>query len=168
SQPGIESASLGPLPLQWPMTTSVQMEGHDATREGVEVMRASPGYFTTLGIPFLSGRDFSRSDSAGTSGVAIISDTLARKYWPDQSALGKHISHDGPQSSMFEVLGVVGDMGSGDLRKPPGPLVYFPLAQSYLMFPWQPDITIVARTKGEPAAILPSIKAAVTSVNPDL
>jgi len=168
SQPGIESASLGPLPMQWLMTTTVQMEGHDAMGEKVEVIRASPGYFTTLRIPLLSGRDFNRSDSAGASGVAIISANLARKYWPHQSPIGKHISHVGPKSSTFEVVGVVGDVASGDLRKPPGPLVYFPLAQSYLMFPWQPDITILARTAGEPAAILPSIKAAVTSVNPDL
>jgi predicted permease len=171
SQPGVESAALGSLPLQGTHATVVQVEGHESAGEKgdwVELIRPSPGYFATLGIPILSGRDFEQSDSNNTSGVAIINSAMARKYWPDQSPIGKHIKHVGPQGAAFEIVGVVGDVAPGDLRKSPGSLVYLPLAQTYLMFPWQPDITILARTAGDPNALVASIKAGVARVNPSL
>src|SRR5262249_4329849 len=148
AEPGVESAALGPVPLQGNMGTSVKLEGYDpgeGKRANIEGLRVSPGYFTTLGIPLLNGRDFRSSDAAGAPGAAIVSQAFAQKYWPGGSAQGKHIEHVGIHDQSFEIVGVVGNTAGYDLRRGPRPVVYFPLNQSYLMFPWQPDVTLLAR-----------------------
>ena len=167
AQPGVESAALGPVPLQGNMGTSVLLEGYSTgeKREAIEGLRVSPGYFSTLGIPLLSGRDFRRSDSAGTGGVAIVSESFARKYWPQQSALGKHIEHVGIHDQAFEIVGIAGNTAGYDLRAGPRAVAYFPLDQSYLMFPWQPDVTLLARGPGDPGQLISSIRKAVASVD---
>jgi predicted permease len=153
------------------MDTTVTLEGHHASKSGedwVSLNRTSPGYFATLGIPLLIGRDFTQSDGEKAPGVAIVSEAMVKRYWPDRNPLGKHIEDVGLRNATFEVVGVVGDIASRDLRKEPERVVYFPLAQTYLMFPWQPDITLLARAKGDPRSLVPSIRAAVSSVNPNL
>ena len=168
AQPGVESAALGPVPLQGNMGTTVKLEGHDAgegKREGIEGLRVSPGYFTTVGILLLSGRDFKRSDAAGAPGAAIVSEAFARKYWPNQSALGKHIEQVGIHDQTFEIVGIVGNTTGYDLRRGPRSVVYFPLDQSYLMFPWQPDVTLLVRGPGDAAQLTSSIRRAVASVD---
>jgi putative ABC transport system permease protein len=128
----------------------------------------SSGYFTTVGIPLLSGRDFQRSDSANAPGAAVVSEAFARKYWVNESAVGKHIEQVGIHSQTFEVVGVVGNTANRDLRHEPPALVYFPLSQSYLMFPWQPDVSILARGPGDSAQLLGSIRKAVAGIDPAL
>jgi putative ABC transport system permease protein len=152
------------------MGTTVTLEGHHASKseDWATLNRISPGYFATVGMPLLVGRDFSRSDGEKAPGVAIVSEGMVKRYWPGQNPLGKHIEHMGLCDSAFEVVGVVGDIAPRDLRKEPEPVVYFSLAQTYLMFPWQPDITLLARTKGDPGSLVPVIRAAVSSVNPNL
>jgi predicted permease len=170
AQPGVQSAALGSLPLQPWMGTTVTLEGHHASKseDWATLNRISPGYFATVGMPLLVGRDFNRSDGEKAPGVAIVSEEMVKRYWPGQNPLGKHIEHMGLRDSAFEVVGVVGDIAPRDLRKEPEPVVYFSLAQTYLMFPWQPDITLLARTKGDPGSLVPVIRAAVSSVNPNL
>ena len=170
-QPGVKSGALGKLPLQGNMSTTVAVEGHSLKadkQDWIQLAMVSAGYFETLGIPLLRGRDFTRADAQNSARVAIINQTMARQYWPGQSALGKHIEHVGPQGEAFEVIGVVGDVAGWDLRVVPSPLTYFSLPQTYLMFPWQPDVTLLARTEGDPRALVPALRAAVASVNPDL
>ncbi|MGA3164971.1 MAG: ADOP family duplicated permease [Terriglobia bacterium] len=171
AQPGVQSAALGSLPLQPWMGTTVTLEGHHASKseeDWASLNRISPGYFATVGIPLLVGRDFKRSDSEKAPGVAIVSDVMVKRYWPGQNPLGKHLGHVGAPDATFEVVGVVGDIAPWDLRKEPEPVVYFSLAQKYLMFPWQPDITLLARTNNDPRSLVPLIRAAVSSVNPNL
>ncbi|HEV7552213.1 MAG TPA: ABC transporter permease [Candidatus Angelobacter sp.] len=168
AQPGITSAALGPAPLGGDMWTMVKLEGHDSInnkREGIELARVSPGYFTTVGIPLLKGRDFTRSDNAAAPGVAIVSAAMAQKYWPDENPLGKHIEQVGIHGQTFEIVGVAGNTADFDLRSETSRGVYFPLDQSYLMFPWQPDATLLARGPGDSAHLINSIRKAVSSVN---
>ena len=168
AQPGVESAALGTPPMGGDMSTSVKIEGHDSApgkKEGIRGARVSPGYFTTVGIPLLSGRDFKRSDAAGAPGTAIVSEAFARKYWPNESALGKHIEQVGIHNQTFEVVGVVGNTANRDLRREPPAVAYFPLDQSYLMFPWQPDVSMLARGQGDPGLLLGSIRKAVAGVD---
>jgi len=170
-QPGVKSAALGSLPLQGNMATMVTVEGQPASEEKkdwIQLVRVSSGYFETLGIPLLHGRDFSSADRAGTPKVAIINEAMAQRYWPHENPLGKHIAHVGPQDETFEIVGVAGNIATRELREMPGPLVYFPLSQTYLMFPWQPDATLLARTEGEPRTLAPALRAAVARINPDL
>ena len=171
AEPGVQSAALGFPPLQGGMGTVVLPEGHQPAsgeEDWVQIVMASPGYFTTVGIPMLSGRDFTPSDTPNVPGVAIINEAMAREYWPGQNPVGKHIQHVGPRDQTFEVIGTVGNTASQDLRKAPGALVYVPFVQGYLIFPWQPDITLLARTSGDPRTLIPALRSAVARVNPHL
>ncbi|HEX3586012.1 MAG TPA: ABC transporter permease [Candidatus Angelobacter sp.] len=168
SQAGVESAALGPPPMTGNMWTSVKLESHisgDGKKAGILGSRISPDYFKTVHIPLLQGRDFTRSDSANAPGVAIVSDSFARKYWPHESALGKHIEQVGIHDQTFEVVGIVGDTANQDLRREPPAMAYFPLAQSYLMFPWQPDVSMLARGPGDSRELIGSMRKAVAGVN---
>jgi len=168
AQPGVESAALGTPPMSADMSTSVRIEGHDSSdgkRVSIRGSRVSPGYFKTVGIPLLSGRDFRRSDSATGAGVAVVSVSFARKFWPNQDALGKHIEQVGIHNQTFEVVGIVGDTANQDLRRGPPALAYFPLEQAYLMFPWQPDVSMLVRGPGDAGQLLASIRRAVAGVD---
>lgn len=168
AQPGVESAALGPVPLQGNMSTSVKLEGYkagDGERVAIEGLRVSPGYFSTLRIPLLSGRDFRPADVEGAPGAAIVSQSFARKYWPGENAVGRHIEGVGIHDQNFEIVGVVGDTAGYDLRRGPRPVVYFPLDQSYLMFPWQPDVTLLARGSGDTGQLMNSLRHAVGAVD---
>ncbi len=94
-----------------------------------------------------------------------MSDSFARKYWPHESALGKHIEHVGIHDQTFEIVGIVGDTANQDLRREPPAMAYFPLDQSYLMFPWQPDVSMLARGPGDSSQLVGSIRKAVAGVN---
>src|SRR5579859_784882 len=172
AQPGVQSAALATsLPLQGGMGTVVAPEGHQPAsgeEDWVQVIMASPGYFNTVGIPMLGGRDFTASDTANVPGVTIINEALAQEYWPGKNPIGKHIEHVGPQDKTFEVVGAVGNIAPEDFRKAPGPVVYVPIVQGYLMFPWQPDINLLARTAGDPRTLISAVRAAIAHVNPDL
>ena len=153
------------------MSTSVKLEGHaigEGKKDGILGSRVSPGYFKTIGIPLLRGRDFTRSDSAHAPGAAIISESAARKYWPHESPVGKHIEQVGIHDQTFEIVGIVGDTANYDLRRQPPAIFYFPLDQSYLMFPWQPDVSMLVRGPGEPGVLLGSIRQAVAGVDSGL
>src|SRR5258708_10757165 len=168
-QPGVQFAALGSLPLQPNFTTTVRIEASNPAsgkNQGIQLIRVSPGYMTTLGIPLRGGRDFRDSDSATAPGVAIVSQAMAQKYWPHESALGKHIEHVGIHDQSFEIVGVVGNTASYDPRRDLQAVVYLPLSQSYLMFPWQPDVTLLARAPGDSRALVHAIRAAVASVDP--
>lgn len=166
TEPGVTSAALGSLPMTGSMGTVVNVEEHEKEKKDwVELNRISPDYFRTVGIPLMQGRDFSQTDGVGAPGVAIISEAMARKYWPHESPMGKHIEHVGPQDQIFEVIGLAGDVARSNLRQAPGPVVYLPLTQSYLMFPWQPDVTLLARSAGDPAPLFGSIRSAVAKVD---
>jgi len=168
AQPGVESAALGTPPMSADMSTSVKIEGHNSgegERQGIRGSRVSPGYFKTVGIPLLSGRDFKRSDSANSPGVAIVSESFARKYWPHGNALGKHIEQVGIHDQTFEIVGIVGDTANQDLRREPPALAYFPLEQAYLMFPWQPDVSMLVRGPGDSEHLLGSIRRAIGGVD---
>jgi len=168
SQPGVESAALGPPPMTGNMWTTVKLESHvagEGKKAGILGSRISPDYFKTVHIPLLQGRDFTRSDSANAPDVAIVSESFSRKYWPHESALGKHIQQVGIHDQTFEIVGIVGDTANQDLRGEPPAIAYFPLAQSYLMFPWQPDVSMLARGWGDSKELIGSIRKAVAGVN---
>lgn len=114
--PGVRSAALADVPVlhgwEWDSTTSV--EGHQA-KDG-EDMQAfmnslSPGYFETMGIPLLEGRDFDRRDIREDSKVAIVNEQFARHFFGDRSAVGRHIGRgSGPGTKLeIEIVGVVGN-----------------------------------------------------------
>ena len=138
-------------------------EGVNVTQsEQAEVEAVSPGTFKALGIPLLQGRDFATTDHSKTPLVAIIDEPLARRYWPSGDAIGKRIQTTGDRE-WLTVVGIVGGVKHLNLMEEKRPHIYFPLAQ-------RPDtrVSIVVRTDGAPLAAIPTFRAAIKEVDPDL
>jgi predicted permease len=115
SLPGVKDAALiNDLPLSQSVTKlSVDLEGH-ATSSGTHAPLfkedlISPGYFSLMGISLLEGRDFTRADTSGNPPVAIITVSTARKFWPGEDPIGKHLKRDGA-SEWVTIIGVVTDV----------------------------------------------------------
>lgn len=122
-----------------------------------------PGHFRTLRIGMAAGRDFTEQDGASATNVAIVNETLARRYWPESSALGKRLRPIGEPDRVLEVVGVVRDSKYVTVDEEPRPFVYRPLAQAYT-----PHVTLLVRTSGTSADALRAIKETVKAQDPGL
>jgi predicted permease len=124
----------------------------------------TPEYFRTVGIPLLRGRRFDARDQAGATGVVIINDTLARRYWPGEDSIGRSISvADGLTPAVREIIGVVGDTRDHGLADSATPEIYRPFYQAF----W-PFLGIVVRTSREPGDLANAISRAIWSVDKEL
>jgi putative ABC transport system permease protein len=141
---------------------------NDPSRKGYGEFRvASPGYFDAMGIRLLRGRLFDRTDGPETEQVALVSDSLARQYWPDEDPLDKGIQYgnmDGDKH-LLRVVGVVSDVREFGLEANPRPTVYV----HYLQRPGQAwSFTVVARTAGDVKALIPAMRGAMRSLDPNV
>jgi predicted permease len=123
----------------------------------------TPGYFDAMGTPLVAGRGFDARDDAGARPVAIVNETLAARYWPNQSPLGRRLSLDSADAPPVEVVGVVRDGKYRDLAEAPLPYLFRPLAQEY-----RGEATVVVRTDGDPRALAPSLREAVRAADAGL
>jgi len=98
----------------------------DGTQPQWAFTTVGPGYFRTLGVPLLLGRDFTPQDGPGTSRIMIINELVAQRFWPGQNPIGKHVNVGGGPR---EVIGVVKAVKFRDIRAKPEPLSFWPLAQ---------------------------------------
>jgi putative ABC transport system permease protein len=122
----------------------------------------TPGYFSSLRVPLLAGRDFSDSDRDGVRRVAIVDETLARQYL-DGSPVGKRLNLGTPEKpEWWDVVGEVTNVKAFGLERPPLPTLYRP----YEQHPW-PLVAFAIRTNGDPAALLRSAEQAVWDVDQD-
>lgn len=140
-----------------------QFEDQDA-QGGYDVFRyaVSPGYCQTMNIPLLRGRLLDERDTAGAPQVALISASLARRHFGNRSPLGRRL-HVGPRNRpWYTVVGVVGDVKQTSLAIDQEDAVYLSTEQT-----WFADDTLsfVIRTRGEPAALVPAVVAAIWSVD---
>ncbi len=120
----------------------------------------TPGYFRTLGLPLIAGRNFTASDRAGAPAVAIVNETLARRAWPGETAVGKRLVL-GVSRRAIEIVGVVRDAKYRTIGEPPNPFFYVPAAQRYETVMW-----ILIRPTG-PSAV-PQVRAIVREMDPNL
>jgi predicted permease len=124
----------------------------------------TPGYFRTMGIRVLSGRDFNWFDH-GPKRV-IVNETFARRFFPGRDPLGKSVGAPGPGSvagADFEIIGVVNDAKYRSLREPIPPTVYNPATDG---FNW--DFVLHVRTAQNPVAIISSVRQALRSLDPEM
>lgn len=130
----------------------------DELRPNFITKNTTPGYFETMGIPILEGREFLREDHRSDySGGFIISASVKRRYWPDESALGKQLT-SGRRSG--PIVGVVDDVHHRDLALPPDEIIHSAQASRNLM--------IAIRGLGDPQLLVPALRAAVSEVDPDV
>ncbi len=165
--PGVESASLSSdLPLG-PAGSSMELyvEGGDSKPQpSVAQNIVAPGYFHTLGIPLLEGRDFSPQDRRGAAGAVIVNQALQERFWPGESALGKGVGVSGPGGPFYRVVGVVRDHRHGGLRQAPDPRLYWSHLQLYGMMSGSAK-TLLVRTTGDPTALLPQLRRQVAALD---
>jgi putative ABC transport system permease protein len=126
----------------------------------IDVRFATPEYFSTLGQPLLSGRVFGASDVTSAAAVAIVNQTAAQKYWPDEDPVGTRI--DSGNGGLITIVGVVADVRQR-LDRAPGAEVYVPLAQSALL-----GTTWIVRTDLPASDVERSIRAAAQAHDADL
>jgi putative ABC transport system permease protein len=121
----------------------------------------SPGFFRTMGIPLLAGRDFNEHDAPNTQDVIIISRSTARRFWGDEDPIGKTIHRQGDTRN-WTVVGLVGDVRNDALNQELPALYY-----SATIRVW-PLMDIAVRTEGKPEAALPAIRRKIRDLDPEL
>jgi predicted permease len=164
--PGVEAASVArsiPLDLSSGSDMNLSVEGY-AAREGEEINAAynqvGRGYFETMGVPIVKGRSFDGRDRTGTARVAIVNETMARRYWPGRDPVGGTIRFG---SGAVTIVGVAKDGKYQRLNEEPRNYMYLPVEQNY-----RPDLVLHVRSAGSPSAVLPSIQAAVRALDANL
>ncbi len=122
----------------------------------------SPHYFRTMHIPLLKGRDFTEQDTEDSPGAVIISESMTRRYWPDEDPVGKHIVVNFGKPISREIVGVVGDVKHSTLDAESGAEMYIPYPQT----PWA-AMYLVARTASVPQNFAPIIRDEILAVDKD-
>jgi putative ABC transport system permease protein len=173
--PGAQSVALASdLPLSGNTSAGpIELEGrHEAPAGGEFRMyrhRVTPGFFSTLGIPLVKGRDFTVDDHSQAPRVAIISETMARRYWPDEDPIGKRLREDnrgapnpGPWLS---IVGVVKEVKYRGLPQNPNadPDVYMPLAQAPVG-----NLFLAARSGVDPKSLIAAVRGVLQQLDPNL
>lgn len=166
SLPGVRSvAATSHLPLSGQDSRGgVAIEGRTPTPDTptrAHPRAVTPEYFQTMGIPLKDGRPFSAADHTDAPRVAIVNETMARRYWPNTSPVGKRMRMGG--GAWQEVVGVAGDVKHWGLERPVNPEVYFPQAQRV----WD-GLTFVISTETTPASLVGPMREQLRAVDPDL
>jgi len=132
--PGVESAAFGRMtPLSYGSFSSTPMavDGYQPPPEEqptVEYNEVGPDYFTTMGIPLVSGREFTRGDDEKAALVAVVNETMAARYWRDRNPIGERVQVKG---RWMQVVGVAKDSKYESVRESPKPFFYVPLRQNF-------------------------------------
>jgi putative ABC transport system permease protein len=165
--PGVQDAALtSSVPLSGLGNTGgeVQIPGRTAAPDGSQPSAAwrvvSPGYLRMLGIP-LRGRDFDERDTAQSQPVTIISEEMARRYWPGEDPLGKPVTLRSLGNKTYTIIGVAGDVRSLGPTTEPGPTVYVSTAVAARAI----QSRLVVRTRTEPAAQTAAVRGVLRSID---
>ena len=122
----------------------------------------TPDYFQAMGITLTQGRRFTKQDTAASPKVAIVNETMAKRYWPDASPIGRRVRLGGTDAWM-EVVGIVGDVKHWGLDLPVNPEIYMPMAQ----YPWR-AINLAIAADVEPAGLAGAVREQLKALDPAL
>jgi predicted permease len=166
--PGVVRASTTlhtPFRGQW--TGSFVPEGAESEEESERASfnAVGPGYFRTMGIPVITGRDFTKADDAMAAQVIIMSEAAARKYWPDGDWIGRTISGAGSETRRT-VIGVVRDANYHELGEEPVPRIYLSALQPFMSFMGR--VNFLVQTAGDPLSISGLVQNEIYTVDPDI
>jgi predicted permease len=167
--PGVRSAAVASRFLLLPggMRQSVAGEGQTAPPGSgalglmTGVNTVGPGYFGTVGMTLRAGRGFTAADRDETTPVVVINESLARRLWPGQPAIGKRLSLE--DGELLEVVGIAADARYAGLREPPQPYLYRPVLQSF-----SPMMMLHVRTEEDPQPLLERVRREIQALDPNL
>ena len=150
----------------WPVSIDGKPSTIRADRQVASLRYVTPDFFATMGIPLEAGRDVADADTRDQPFVAVVSESFARRYWPNQDPLGRHFQFAFDDRT---VVGVVGDIHVRGLEQPSEPQVYLSCRQvaDNSIISYSPK-DLVIRARSTPAALLPAIRGIVSKVDPKL
>jgi len=169
TMPGARSAGLvDALPLAGGSYLSFVIEGRvlqpTDNEPDAEHRVVSPGYFKAMGIPLIRGRLLSERDHAQSPFATVISETMARRYWPNEDPIGKRINLGDPQTSPWRtIVGIVGDVRNEGLNSEPNPQMYISFTQAPR---W--SLTLIVRGSGDPTGLIAGVRSKVAGLDRDL
>jgi predicted permease len=166
--PGVEAAgAVDNLPLEGGSNQPVAVEGQPAMalseQPEVSVRVSTPGYFKAMRIPLLEGRELSDSDTAMSAQVVVISESMAKQFWPNGGAIGHHLKLSFYPEKERTIVGVVGDVKQTGLDRSAGiATLYWPLAQASMR-----PLAMAVRTTVPPRTVATAVADAVQEINKD-
>jgi putative ABC transport system permease protein len=165
--PGVVSVgAVGHLPLEGNAGRGFQIEGQPPAdpgkMPGADYSVACPGYFKTMGIPVLKGREFTARDTVNAPGVIVINESMAHRFWPKEDALGKAIRLGGSDGPRLTIVGVVADVHHLGLDVAMRRQFFRPYTQAG----W-PIMNVAVRTISTPATFATPVKHAIADFLPD-
>jgi predicted permease len=164
--PGVRHAAIAQNPpLAGGFSRSVFPEGADTTTRDrilVQVNTVSPGYFETVDIPLVRGRDFTNADTAGTPLVVVINQTMAERFWPGEDAIGKRFKFFG-DDEFTTVAGIARNAKYNGVAEDPIPFIYQPLRQNYT-----PAATLHIRADADAPSLSPAVRREVQQLDATL
>ena len=166
AMPGVESvvfARMTPLSYGSFSSAPIAVDGYDVPREErptVEYNEVGPDYFATMGIPFVSGREFTRADDERAALVAIVNETMAAKFWRGRSAIGQRIQ---VKDRWMQIVGVAKDSKYRSVREAAEPFFYVPLRQNFSV-----SAALFIRTALSPETVAVSLAQEVHALDASL
>ncbi len=168
SLPGVDSAGATlALPIQgrvWNVSFKIDGRrfGRLSEQPHADARIVSNNYFNVMKTPLRRGRYFSEYDTKDSPHVAVINETLAHRYWPNEDPVGRSIQMGAFGAGRCEIVGVVGDIRQTNLGDEPAPGIYIPYTQEIM--PWQ---TLVVRTENDPMSLAALIRHEVAALDPE-
>jgi len=145
-----------------PMFTTGASALPPSTLVPIDWRDVSPGYFATMNIPLLRGRNFTDADNSTTAGVLIVSQSTARRFWGDLDPIGRILHPSAVPKLAFTVVGVVGDVRDTALNQET-PQLYYPTAARLTGL-----VDVVVRTSAAPDSVLPAVREKIRELDPEL
>jgi predicted permease len=164
--PGVRSVSFTRSALLSGNTsiTSLFRQGATSQKDGKDTyfMSVSPKFFDTMQIPILRGRDFDARDVEKPTASAIINETAAKKYFPNEDPIGQRVGLTADQSGESEIIGIIRDTKYDSVRDAAPPTMYVPIRAGTR------SVTVMMRTAGDPAMMTETVRAALQRIDPDV
>jgi predicted permease len=164
--PGVQRAAVAQNPpFAGGLLRSVLPEGAETTTQDrilVQVNTVSPGYFETLDIPLLKGRDFTPTDVTGAPLAVVVNETMAERFWPGQEAIGKRFKFFG-DAEFSTVIGIARNAKYNGVAEDPTPFIYQPVRQNYT-----PQAALHVRGSGDAGSLAPAVRRQVQEIDPTL
>lgn len=161
--PGTQAVTFSNFPLVSGSSSSDYIELGEDARRLTHHLTVGDDFFSTMGIPLVLGRDFSRTDTASSPPVVIINEAFARHYYPGENAIGRSFILHRPERHAVQIVGVVRDVKYKQLRADIAPQIFLPQRQQPLS-----GAHFAVRSSLPPMSLLPAVRQAVAAIDPAL